>query len=201
MTLLLSIISSVGIYYINKILFSKYLEEFLLEFNYLISIIHIMIFIYSFFFFIVFYRVIAQIAILPFLEPLWKELLIKHQITEIKSTTFYQDIINSMSGILKSFLYLIIYMVLFLFTIFLGPIQALILFFFNSYAIGHAIFDVFYERFYPEPKQRSAFLKNKKKEIFLLGLSTTTILLIPVIGIFLAGICGYIAVFLYHYEI
>ncbi len=201
MTILLSFVTSIGIFYFNRILFSKYLEQFLLKFEYLISFIHIMIFIYSFFLFIMFYRVIAQIAILPFLEPLWKELLIKYQITETNNTTFYQDIINLIAGILKSFLYLITYMILFLFTIFLGPIQAIILFLFNAYSIGHAIFDVFYERFYPEPKQRSAFLKTKKKEIFLLGLSTLTILLIPILGIFLAGICGYIAVFLYHYEI
>lgn len=200
MTILLSVISSLGIYYLHKIIILQYLEPLLTKFSYLISLLQIIIFIYSLFFFIVFYRIIAQIAILPFLEPLQKKLYDIYQIKEPTHTTLYIDFINLIHGILKSFLFLFLYILVFLITFVLGPIQAIILFFFDSYAIGHAIFDVFYERFYPKPKQRSTFLKTKKKEIFFLGLSTTSILLIPVLGIFLSGICGYIAIFLYHYS-
>ncbi len=79
--------------------------------------------------------------------------------------------------------------------------QAIILFLFNSYALGNGIYDVFFEKEIPSPVKRQSLLKKKKLEILFLGIGISFILMIPVIGIILSVICGYISLFVYYHKI
>lgn len=200
LTLVSSLFLILGLYFLLDSLLKAVLQDFLMQYvnfyDYLLPVLNILLAIQMFFLFIVFYRILAQLLILPFLEPLRKELEKKYNISPIKNTTLKQDIKNLFYGLYKSFIYVVIYIFLLIISIFLGPFQSIILFLYDSYIIGKGIFDVYFEKDYPEPKQREQFLKTKKIPILLTGIACTIILFIPIFGILLSAICGYTAVFL-----
>jgi uncharacterized protein involved in cysteine biosynthesis len=201
MTIMLSFIMIVGIYFFVDSILKVLLEIYLLEFKYLLAVLNILLTLQLFFLFFAFYRIIAQLVILPFLEPLRKALENKYNVPSAKETTFKQDIINMFYGLYKSILFILIYLFLFFLTIFLGPFQNVILFLYDSYILGNEIFDAYWEKEYPHPKERSKKLKEQKIEMLLTGMASTMILFIPIFGVFLSTICGYMSVFFNHHRI
>jgi len=190
-----------GIYFFLDSILKVFLERYLLEYKYLLSVLNILLTLQLFFLFFAFYRIIAQLVILPFLDPLRKELEKKYNVPSAKETTFKQDIRNMFYGLYKSILFILIYLFLFFVTIFLGPFQNVILFLYDSYILGNGIFDVYWEKEFPHPKERKQKLKEQKIEMLLTGMASSMILLIPIFGVFLSAICGYIGVFFNHHKI
>ncbi len=201
MTIMLSFIIILGIYFFLDSIMKVFLERYLLEYKYLLPLLNILLTLQLFFLFFAFYRIISQLGILPFLEPLRKALEKEYNVASAKETTFKQDIKNLFYGLYKSILLIFIYLFLFFVTIFLGPFQNVILFLYDSYILGNGIFDAYWEKEYPHPKERTKKLKEQKIEMLLTGMASTMILFIPIFGVFLSTICGYMSVFFNHHKI
>lgn len=201
MTLLLSFFIIMGLYFLMDFILKSFLGNYLLQYDYLIPALNILIVIQLIFFFGIFYRIVAQLLILPFLDPLRKELEKKYHITRHKETTFKEDVKNFFWGFYRSIVYVLIYIILMMGTFFLGPLQSFLLFIYDSYILGKGIFDVFLEKEFPEPKEREKVLKTQKIPILMTGIASMLILFIPILGILLSAICGYISVFLNYHHI
>lgn len=200
LTVLLSVLISFGVFLFMNYVVKKILLNYIPDIQYLSNIfsliITILILSQSFLLFVVFYRIIAQISFLPFLNKIREKLEFHFNLKETYTTHITYDIKNILWGIFKSLYYLLIYILIFLITFLLGPIQNMILFLFDSYLLGNGIYDIYLERKFPDPKKRSIELKKRRKEIFLTGLASIFLLLIPIIGILLSFICGYISAFI-----
>lgn len=200
LTLMLSFLVSFGIFLVMNSLVKNILLNYLPEIQYFSNIfsfiITILILSQSFLLFVVFYRILAQISFLPFLGKIRETLENYFSIKETYTSHITYDIKNTLWGIFKSLYYLLIYILIFIITILLGPIQNVILILFDSYLLGNGIYDVYLEKKFPEPKKRSLELKKRRKEIFFTGLASLFLLLIPIIGILLSFLCGYISAFI-----
>jgi hypothetical protein len=74
MTIMLSFIMIVGIYFFVDSILKVLLERYLLEFKYLLAVLNILLTLQLFFLFFAFYRIIAQLVILPFFGTLTKSI-------------------------------------------------------------------------------------------------------------------------------
>ncbi len=160
-----------------------------------------MLLFFSLFLFVIFYRMIAQITIVPFIDHLKTELHNHYKIKESHLTQIRYDLINFFWSIGKSLYYVVWYFFIFFITLPFGSFQILILFLFNSYILGISIYDTYLEKKFPNPKVRSRELKNKRKEILLTGIASTLLLFVPIFGVILSFLCGYISAFLNDYNI
>ncbi|MFN3603236.1 MAG: EI24 domain-containing protein [Leptonema sp. (in: bacteria)] len=204
-TILLSFFTALGIYFLINFIFRTFVVPNLPEVSFFSNLIYLsltlLIFMNSFFFFVVFYRFISQIVVLPFLDGLRTKLCKYFAIQEDYNTNIKSNIKNFFIGIGKSLLYIVLYFFFFGISFLLGPFQPIFLFLFDSYILGTGIYDVYLEKKIPEPRLRSLEIQKRRKEIFLTGMASTLMLLIPIVGIFISFLCGYMAAFLNDYRI
>lgn len=141
------------------------------------------------FLYIILYRAISAVAVMPFMGPLLNQLetiLIGKPIV----VTFWTDFKNALKGIWIGLRYTILGLLTLIFTIPLGPFQFLILVPVQSYLMGRSIFDYLLEKEAETFKERRKLAEPFRPEILGLGLAYFLVTLIPVIGAFIGPVAA-----------
>ncbi len=138
------------------------------------------------------YRLIAALVVVPFLGPLLTraEVIL---IGRTLDTTLAQDIRNTWLGVLVGLQFSVAGIIIWIFSLFLGPLQLPIVALAESYFLGRQAMDYVYEKETANLSERSNIAKSNLASIMGLGLAFFLFLWIPFIGVFLghaAGVCG-----------
>ncbi len=141
------------------------------------------------FFFLISYRIVTALVVLPFLGPL-QDRLERLRFGQRKETSLLTDIGNALLGSVRALGQVIGMLLLMLITLPLGPFQTVPLVIYDAYFIGRGVFDMLLERDFPRSRDRMQQLKTMRPESLGLGLAWLTLLLVPVIGLVMAtGLC------------
>ncbi|MCS7205949.1 MAG: EI24 domain-containing protein [Leptospiraceae bacterium] len=199
----LAFLLSIGIAYFIYLLLEGLIWSFfdLSQIHSMIKfLVYAVIVLQSFFLFLVFYRVFVQIFVFPFLLLLRKELEKHYRIGNFQKTNFFLSFRNFLWSLYKTLLFQVVYLFLLVFTFFLGPLQPLILFLYQGYSLGYGIYDILLEQEFPTPKERYQLIESIKKEVFFTGVGALILIFIPILGVILSPVSGFIAAFQNRYQ-
>ncbi len=131
--------------------------------------------------YVILYRTVASVIVLPFLGPLLlktEKILIGREV----EVTWKRDLINAVKGMWISIVYGIFSLFVIVVTLPLGPLQALIVFPLQGYFSGRSIFDFILEKEAATLKERSRLAADYRPEILGMGSAYLMVMLIPVFG-------------------
>lgn len=141
------------------------------------------------FLYVILYRAIAAVAVMPFMGPLLNQLeiiLVGKPIV----VTFWTDVKNALKGIWIGFRYAVLGLFTLVFTIPLGPFQFLILVPVQAYLMGRSIFDYLLEKEAATFKERRKIAEPFRPEILGLGMAYFLVTLIPILGAFIGPVAA-----------
>ncbi len=153
------------------------------------TMIHIGSIVLAIFLYVILYRAISAVAVMPFMGPLLNQLetiLIGKPIV----VTFWTDVQNALKGIWISIRYTVLGLLTLIFTIPLGPFQFLILVPIQAYLMGRSIFDYLLEKEAETFKERRKLAQPFRPEILGLGMAYFFVTLIPILGAFIGPVAA-----------
>lgn len=138
------------------------------------------------------YRLVAGIIVIPFLGPLLSR--VERIITGNSiGTTFMQDFRNALLGTYVGIRFSAAGILIWFFSLILGPLQLPVVAFAESYFLGRQAMDYVFEKETRNLKERSLAARTRLPAIMGLGFAFFIFLWIPLIGVFMghpAAIAG-----------
>jgi CysZ protein len=148
---------------------------------------------------VVIYQFLGSLLIIPFLGPLLAkvETILHGQAIEVSLSKDFQ---NAFVGIWIGIRDLCLQIICLLISLFLGPLQPVLMVTVTSHFLGRSSFDFLLEKHTQTLKERQAKTKIWWLEIQGLGLAEFMLLLIPLLGIFIVPASGLVGAALLFYD-
>lgn len=147
---------------------------------------------------LVLYQFLASLLVIPFLGPLLAqvETILTGQAMEV---SLPQDLRNALLGIWIGIRDVFLQLFCLLISLFLGPLQVVLMVTVTSHFLGRGSFDFLLEKHTSSLQERQATTRLWCPEIQGLGLAEFVILLIPILGIFIVPASGLVGAALLFY--
>ncbi|MCB1192182.1 MAG: EI24 domain-containing protein [Leptospiraceae bacterium] len=186
-----------GIFQVSSAFLQIWILKILQYFNYFLSqnnlppfllvIIYIVTFVFSVVCYILIYRPIASIVVIPFMGHLLSQLEKIYYGKEIE-ISLKRDIINGILGAAFALRDMIIGLIAMILGLFLGPFQIFFIAFAEGYLLGRGSFDYIFEKTTENLQERKQKIRNFQPEILGLGVAQFLFLFIPVVGVVVAPV-------------
>ena len=138
---------------------------------------------------IIVYRTLASIIVIPFMGPLLNQVELKKLGRSI-GVSLSQDLRNAALGAGVGIQFALVGFIVLIVSLFLGPFQIFINGAVQSYFLGRSAFDYIIEKETDVRQQRRKLVRAYRLEILGLGFAFFLVMLIPLVGVFLAPACS-----------
>lgn len=161
--------------------------------------IKIITFIFSVICYVLLYRPISTISVIPFMGPLLSQLE-KIYIGKEVEISIGKDIVNGFIGFVFALRDTVLGLLAMLLGLFLGPFQIIFIALVEGYLLGRGSFDYIFEKRANTLEERKTLSKEYRPEILGLGLAYFCFLFLPVLGVIFSPVVALAATTHLYYQ-
>lgn len=149
--------------------------------------------------YVILYRFITGLLVIPFLGPLLGAIETKLLGAEIE-TDLKTDMRNLLLGLWVNLQVLVIGLTVWVLTLWLGPVQIVVLILVEGYFLGRGSFELLLEKASSSLKERKGLAKPHRARILGLGVASFLFLFVPIVGALFSPCAGVAGAALLYYE-